>query len=1130
MRPLRLDVEAFGPYAGTESVDFADLAADGLFLIHGPTGAGKTALLDAMCFALYGLVPGSRTASGLRSHHAAADVATEVRFEFAADGDHWLVRRRPGYDRPKLRGDGVTKEHPQAQLFKREGTEWKPVAKATNEVNHELADLLGLTHEQFARVIVLPQGQFQRVLRPTSAKEREELLTSLFDTELFGSIESWVQDRSRSAAVSVADAQRDIEHLRSRAGDRCSELTLHDDLVDLVEPAHPDRIEAVPAIGPATRNSSDGCVDGGADGGADPASPITDQDSFDRVAEHGRRRAADATDLVAEARAQLDRALATHASVTSAAERWDRRAQLQAATRQMSDAAEAAADWSARLDAARAAAPLRTLLDAAVDSAAALTAAENGESAAAAALHNAVRSCPIAVDPHVSAVGVPASTTSCGTTSSDGSDGTDGSDATATLRFQGSPTDTSADRAGALLASLRSAPDQTLAGLGSQADRLARLSQLVEQRSDLRRRVAALRSAASASSTVAAECESSAERVGADAEALSHLIDADRVLAASQERAAERVARCRAAVAALTALERLVGQSSAADDQREQRRVEHLDARDAHQDLRERYLDGIAAALSAELADGAPCSVCGSIDHPHPASDDVVDFVDVVSREALDALSAAQDRAELALRQATARSAELQQQLAELRGLAGEHSDAAAAAAELTIAVDELAAAEGAALHVVERTARLSSLRAQITELNDAAGRARLEAGEQLAEASALAAQAGEVTNEVLHAFGIDGGLRPDLDGAATPSEAVHIAGDGRPSCDGAFSDATVDALVSGLDGARRAFDTVIETARAFTSAARTRRGAQESAEAASSGLAQQLDRTEFRTVAAARSALVDDDQIAELDRRLTAHREQLAGISAQLGAEELSDLPTDRPLVADAELRLEAARAAEQVAVAAEERTRLASVAITSWSDQHRKLTLAAEPARREADLLHRLSDTLNGRSGSKVSLQRWVLAAFLDDVCALANQRLATMTGGRYTLLVHRGDTPGNRAAGLDLRVLDAHTGAQRDVSTLSGGETFQASLALALAVADAVEQHSGGVRMEALFIDEGFGTLDPDALELALDELDELRAGGRMVGIISHVGTMQERIRTGIRVEPSDRGSTVHVGRIT
>lgn len=112
----------------------------------------------------------------------------------------------------------------------------------------------------------------------------------------------------------------------------------------------------------------------------------------------------------------------------------------------------------------------------------------------------------------------------------------------------------------------------------------------------------------------------------------------------------------------------------------------------------------------------------------------------------------------------------------------------------------------------------------------------------------------------------------------------------------------------------------------------------------------------------------------------------------------------------------------------------------------------------------------------------------------------------------------------------MLDAHTGEERKVSTLSGGETFQASLALALAVADAVQHHAGGLRMEALFIDEGFGSLDADALELAMDTLDQLRAGGRSVGVISHVASMRERIRTGVEVVPSEDGSTVRVGAVS
>jgi exonuclease SbcC len=134
--------------------------------------------------------------------------------------------------------------------------------------------------------------------------------------------------------------------------------------------------------------------------------------------------------------------------------------------------------------------------------------------------------------------------------------------------------------------------------------------------------------------------------------------------------------------------------------------------------------------------------------------------------------------------------------------------------------------------------------------------------------------------------------------------------------------------------------------------------------------------------------------------------------------------------------------------------------------------------------------------------------------------------MTGGRYRLLVDREPARHAGKSGLGLRVSDAHTGDDRDVATLSGGETFQASLALALGVADTVAANAGGVELGALFVDEGFGSLDADALQLAMDELDELRAGGRLVGVISHVGALRERIGYGIEVTRTDKGSHLEV----
>ena len=194
---------------------------------------------------------------------------------------------------------------------------------------------------------------------------------------------------------------------------------------------------------------------------------------------------------------------------------------------------------------------------------------------------------------------------------------------------------------------------------------------------------------------------------------------------------------------------------------------------------------------------------------------------------------------------------------------------------------------------------------------------------------------------------------------------------------------------------------------------------------------------------------------------------------------------------------------------------------------EEHRRLAAVLADQQARAERIGAVADRCQGKLPPYISLQRWVLSAYLADICTYANQRLDLMTSGRYQLRLTDAGGRGGRNAGLNLRVRDAFTGEEREVTSLSGGETFQASLALALGVADTVQAHSGGVHLDALFVDEGFGSLDPDNLQLAMDELDRLREGGRLIGVISHVAGLRERIRSGIEVIASDQGSTLRVG---
>jgi exonuclease SbcC len=255
---------------------------------------------------------------------------------------------------------------------------------------------------------------------------------------------------------------------------------------------------------------------------------------------------------------------------------------------------------------------------------------------------------------------------------------------------------------------------------------------------------------------------------------------------------------------------------------------------------------------------------------------------------------------------------------------------------------------------------------------------------------------------------------------------------------------------------------------------------------------------------------------------RLTAYEEEVIALRSTLAAPELANLPEQRPDTEAAAATTAAADGARTEALSRDTRARGALAELEQLCLEHRRAEAELGSARQQAQQLTDLAERCQGKAAPYISLQRWVLSAYLAEICGHTNQRLELMTAGRYALQLTDEGGRGGRQAGLGLRVLDAYTGEQREVNSLSGGETFQASLALALGVADTVQAHAGGMRLEALFIDEGFGTLDPDNLQLAMDELDRLRAGGRMIGIISHVAALRERIRAGIEVSASERGS--------
>jgi exonuclease SbcC len=215
MRPLRLVMRAFGPYAGEQVLDFSVLGSRACFLVHGPTGAGKTCILDAICFALYGEASGGeRDARRLRSDHAEATTPTEVVFDFSLGAERYRVSRSPEQERPKARGTGTTVQGPKACLWRRTAAvdaddAGELLATQPRQVDAEIERLLGFRRDQFTQVVVLPQGKFRELLNADS-KGREEILQLLFQTEIYRRIEELLKDRAREAR----DALEEVEAKR----------------------------------------------------------------------------------------------------------------------------------------------------------------------------------------------------------------------------------------------------------------------------------------------------------------------------------------------------------------------------------------------------------------------------------------------------------------------------------------------------------------------------------------------------------------------------------------------------------------------------------------------------------------------------------------------------------------------------------------------------------------------------------------------------------------------------------------------------------------------------------------------------------------------------------------------------
>ncbi|KOX32924.1 exonuclease [Streptomyces sp. NRRL F-4707] len=986
----RLDITAFGPFGGSQSVDFDDLSAAGLFLLHGPTGAGKTSVLDAVCYALYGSVPGARQSGGqgmtLRSDHAATGTRTEVRLELTVAERRLEITRQPPWERPKKKGVGTTVDKAQTWLreYDAKAGTWKDLSRSHQEVGEEITQLLGMSREQFCQVVLLPQGEFARFLR-ADAEARGKLLGRLFDTRRFAEIEKHLAERRRGTEARVREGDAallaDAHRMQQAAGSAM-------DLPELApgEPGLADAVLEAAALARATareRLAVADCRLTATESARDAAErDLADARELDRL----QRRFAEARERAARLAERAD----DHRAVRERMERG-RKAEAVAPALELRDAAETEHRRAAAAE-ARARVPLpRALADA-------------GPAGLAAAARRAA---------------------------------------------------------------------EELGGLASARRAERRLAELVREREGLDRQEHADEEVRQEAEAWLADWETTRAGLQARVDSAQEAATRAEQLAVQRDPAQRRLVAARRR-------DRLTDDTEAARRQSLALAEAAVEARGAWLDLKEQRLHGIAAELAANLTDGAPCAVCGATEHPAPARKGAGHVDRAAEERALAAYQAADERrADAERRLGTVREA-----LAAATAEAGDAPTARLAEEAEEIERDYTRArTDASGLHPAQEALRRAEHERE----------ERVAAQQQAAVRSASRVEARERLEREQTS------LQAELTRARGAAESVETRA--------AQLERQATLLTEAADTSRAAADTA------------------QRLKDADARLADAAFRAGFDTPAEAAAALLDDAAHRELQRRLDAWQSEDAAVRAVLAEADTADAARRPPAdlaaaeraAADAGRRLrEAASARDAAARCCAELDRLSAQAATAV----RRLA----PLREEHTRVARLASLAAGTSADnerRMRLESYVLAARLEQVAAAATARLLRMSSGRYTL-VHSDDRTGRGRSGLGLHVVDAWTGRERDTATLSGGETFFASLALALGLADVVTDEAGGVRLDTLFIDEGFGSLDDQTLDEVLDVLDALRERDRSVGIVSHVADLRRRVHAQLEVVKGRSGS--------
>ena len=1021
MKPISLTIEAFGPYRDSITLDFSALQDHSMFLISGPTGAGKTSILDAMVYALYGEPSGEvRKTDAIRSDFAEPHRMTRVDFSFAIGEAQYRVERLPKQWVAKKRGTGMREQNASATVYEMKDGEWKVIATSATAIRDTVQRIIGFRKDQFLQVVLLPQGEFRKLL-VASTSEREELLHTLFRTELYRKLQEALKTAYDEAKAGIEEnLTKQTAFIQSIPHDGATPMVTIEHVRELLANRGPhrdalaiERDEAVTVV--------------------EQFNVLRNQWSLYNQAQQSLTEATSKFDIVKAReteRVNLSEKVQFLNSLAQTYELYKQYIEKQAV--------------------------LKTLEE---------------------ALSDAEERVKLATQHEAKCLEVYSG-------------------------LEGQAESIQAKRT-------------TLAQFQQQAEKFDELDVLKKEFSTLHSSLEELDSKKSEATLV--KQRELVKTLEADLEALrKQLQDNNKFLEDTpiiQEQLND-LHRYSELLEEISKVQKEIDDKSqmlASLDETEQVAKVHLER------LEHLMQEGRAFELVHLVVDNEPCPVCGSTDHPQLAAKPEI-------YPTKDEIEKARTARDVALQK---QASEVGQQKTLVTRLDELTKQVDAQVSTLKLSIDGFSERNFVSVqqNLLAKMERLTALRgdSELLSKTIADNEQKLKVARDKLATLELA------HNELLknlHDLEIRiSSVQANIDALSKTLPTTNIA--------------AWQKQLESLDSDITVYDEQVKVGKTNLDAAREQLNAKRGRlETLSSQVKEETKNLILMyknyTKSLQAISLGEDDFVEALRdiKEIETYRIQLHALDEAFNkAQAVYDaaLKTSETVVKPSDTVSD-----EIYAIAVEHRDNLVGN-LAAWDKEtkHIETTLnsleeletAMGEAREKVKFLSRLNDLANGgEQGYKnVTFERYVLGAILDEVVYAANLRLQKMSRSRYSL--ERSDyTGGGRGKqGLDLAVMDAFTGQSRPANTLSGGETFLASMALALGLADVIQSYAGGIHMDTMFIDEGFGTLDPDTLELAMETLVQLQSSGRLIGMISHVPELKSRIPAHLEVIRGDDGST-------